>query len=153
MEAEGKPEVESPPPMLIAFPTTNNRHSHAEPEQIPPLKGRWAHPHKPDSGMEQELGYSPELRDWIRKSGTLEGKDAVSTLNLFACRDGERQVYTTDVQVSGAQVGKEVGAEAETIVQAVSCASTQARNKGWEDAAVLHCPWTSHSADLLGSEE
>jgi hypothetical protein len=103
--------------------------------------------------MEQELDYSPELHDWVHQSGTLEGKGAVSMLNLFACRDGERQVYTRHVQVSGAQVGKEVGAEAEPIDQVVNCSSTQAGNKRWEDAAILHYPWIYHSADLLCSEE
>lgn len=153
VEAEWRLEADAPPPMLAASTTTNQRFAHPRPEDIPPLTGRWEHPHAPEPASHLEMDYSPELQAWVRLFGAREGKTAVSMFNLLAYHDGKREEYFKYVQEFTASVGKAVGAEATVFGQVASCSSTPDGKKEWEDTALVHYPSIYHFADLLGNEE
>ncbi|KAF2176793.1 hypothetical protein K469DRAFT_722020 [Zopfia rhizophila CBS 207.26] len=141
------------------FSQKNQRLLHPDSSSVPKLTGALDKPRIADSAQNLEL--SSDLLSWIRSfysNGGIEGKGAVSMLNLLSFKPGMKDSYLQYGKAFSSSIGSKRGGNAKLVgtVLEVNGQKKSKRAGGeaeWDEIALAHYPSILHFADMLASED
>lgn len=141
-----------PSRLLQDFSRKNRTLLHPDSTAVPELTGSLDNPKVADSAQDLEL--SPALQSWISSfsvDGGVEGKGAVSMLNLLSFKPDMKESYLKYGQAFSSSIGIKRGGNAKLVGTVVDVDGN--KKSGWDEIALAHYPSIHHFADMLGSTD
>jgi hypothetical protein len=141
-----------PSRLLADFTGRNGKLLHPNSSSVPALSGTLDKPRIANSAQGLEL--SPELMSWIQNFSTssdVEGKGAVSMLNLLSFKPGMKDSYLEYGKAFAETIGSKRGGNAKIVGSVVDVDGS--KESGWDEIALAHYPSILHFADMLASED
>ena len=140
-----------PSKLLKDFHSKNERLLHPHAGDVPSLTGALHSPQLTASAQKLEL--SEELRKWVDSFGQLDGRGAVSMLNLLAFKDGMKEEYLKYGKAFAESIGARRGGLAKFVGTVINVSSSPEGTKEWDEIALAHYPSIYHFADMLASDD